>query len=342
MLRLPPFDLRLARSLAEAVALLAGEGAAADRPVRVVAGGTDLYPNLKRRHEKAETVVSLMRVAELRGIRDGDGELRIGATTTLTELLRDRRVGRRFPALAAAVASISTPVLRNMGTIGGNLCLDTRCTYYNQNEEWRRAIDYCLKEEGTVCWVAPGSPRCWAVSASDAAPMLDALEARVRLVGAAGERVVPVAALYRDDGIDYLAKRPEEILAEVLVPAASDAAHCRAAFAKLRRRGSIDFSTLSAAAAAWLAPDGTVERARIVLGSVASRPAAADAAAAFLVGRRLDDRDAVAAAAALARDAATPLDNTDFQAQWRGLMVERTVHSLLGQLAGGPAAAAGN
>jgi 4-hydroxybenzoyl-CoA reductase subunit beta len=340
MLRLPPFAFRVARSLDEAARVLAGEGAAEGAPVRVVAGGTDLWPNLKRRHQKAETVVSLMRVPELRGVRDGGGELRLGATTTLSELLHDDGVRRRYPALAEAVAAISTPVLRNMGTIGGNLCLDTRCNYYNQNEEWRRSIDYCMKEEGTVCWVAPGSPRCWAVSASDAAPMLQALEARVRLRDATGERVLPLAALYRDDGIDYLAKRPQEILAEVLVPASSDAAHCRSGSAKLRRRGAIDFSVLSAAAAVWLRADGAVERARIVLGSVASLPAEATAAAAALVGRRLDDPVAVAAAAAAARDAATPLDNTDFQAQWRGLMVERTIEGLLRRLAAGPVTAA--
>jgi 4-hydroxybenzoyl-CoA reductase subunit beta len=274
---------------------------------------------MKRRHQKASTVISLMRIPELRGIADG-GELRLGATATLSEIAGSDLVRARYPALAEAVASISAPVLRNMGTIGGNVCLDTRCTYYNQNEEWRRSIDFCMKEEGTVCWVAPGSPRCWAISASDSAPMLCALEARVRLVSSQGERELPLAALYRDDGIAYLDKRPDEIVAEIRVPAESDAAHCRSSFLKLRRRGAIDFAVLDVAAAVWREADGTVRKARMFLGAVASLPTAVEVEP-LLVGHRLDE-DLIRQAAKRARQSATPLDNTDFQAQWRGAMVE--------------------
>lgn len=340
MLRLPPFELRQAKSLPEAAALLAGEGAAEGR-VRPVAGGTDLWPNMKRRHQRAQVVVSLSRIGELRGIgngsagEDGDGELRIGATTTLTEVASSPLVRERYPALARAVASISTPVLRNMGTLGGNVCLDTRCTYYNQNEEWRRSIDYCMKEAGTVCWVAPGSPRCWAISASDSAPMLSALGARVRLVSQEGERVIPLPDLYRDDGIDYLAKRPDELVAELLLPREADSGHCRSAFWKLRRRGSIDFAVLTAAAAVWTDEGGVVERARIVLGAVASFPTPATEAAEALVGRPLGE-ESIAQAAALARKAAAAMDNTDFLAQWRGQMVGKYVQAALRDCAGLP------
>jgi 4-hydroxybenzoyl-CoA reductase subunit beta len=200
------------------------------------------------------------------------------------DLERSETVRRRFPSLARAVASISSPPLRNMGTIGGNVCVDTRCTYYNQTEPWRRSIDYCMKEAGTVCWVAPSSPRCWAHSASDAAPMLTALGARVVLLGPEGERVAPLASLYKDDGFDYLAKRPDELVS-------------------------------------------------IVLGAVGSRPVVAEDAAQALVGRDVDD-DAGAEAARLARQAATPMDNTDFQAQWRGQMVERYTVAALREAAG--------
>ena len=181
MLRLPPFEFRVAGSVAEAAAILAGEGPG----TRLVAGGTDLWPNMKRRHQSARTVVSLMSIPDLTGI-DSNGELRIGATTRLSDVAASAAVRGRYPALARAVAAISSPPLRNMGTLGGNLCLDTRCTYYNQTEEWRRSIDYCMKEVGTVCWVAPSSPRCWAHSASDSAPMLAALGGRVKLVSAHG------------------------------------------------------------------------------------------------------------------------------------------------------------
>jgi len=327
MLRLPPFRLHQPATLDEALAILAGEGPAA----RVVAGGTDLWPNLKRRHQKAAHVVSLAGLGALRGLR-ANGDLAIGAMETLADVERQPAVRARFPALAEAVASISSPPLRNMGTLGGNLCLDTRCTYYDQNEEWRRAIHYCMKAEGEICWVAPSSPRCWAVQSADSAPMLVALGARVALASPEGEREIPVEALYRDDGIDYLTKRQGEIVSRIVLPAGSDAQACRSAFFKLRRRGSIDFGVLSVAVALWL--DGDVVRdARIVLGSVASFPSPAKEAAAALVGKPLEE-ETIRAAAAQARAAATPMDNTDLDPRWRGqvtpVYVERTLRRAAG------------
>jgi 4-hydroxybenzoyl-CoA reductase subunit beta len=328
VLRLPPFRLHQPSDLAEACRILAGEGPAA----RVVAGGTDLYPNLKRRHQSAEHVVALGGIAALSGVRaEAGGDLAIGAATTLAEVERHPALVARYPALAHAVSSISSPVLRNMGTLGGNVCLDTRCTYYDQNEEWRRSISYCMKAAGKICWVAPSSPRCWAVNSADSAPMLVALEARVRLASAAGEREIPVAGLYRDDGIDFLAKRRDEIVTAIVLPAAADASHLRSAFFKLRRRGAIDFGVLTVAVA--LALDGeTVRAARIVLGSIASYPCPAEEAAAELVGKPVSD-ETLRAAAARARGAATPMDNTDFDPRWRGqvtpVCVERTLRAAL-------------
>jgi 4-hydroxybenzoyl-CoA reductase subunit beta len=343
MLRLPPFRYLRPKSLAEAAAMLSDAGAGTQEPgaVRLVAGGTDLWPNMKRRNQKAAAVVSLMGIPGLAAI-DGDetrgaenSELAIGATALLADVAAHAAVRARYPAFARAVESISSPPLRHMGTLGGNLCVDTRCTYYDQTEEWRRSIGYCLKEEGTVCWVAPGSRTCLAHAASDAAPMLAALGARVRLASAAGERALPVADLYRDDGIEYLGKRPDEILAEILLPADADVQACRSAFWKLRRRGSIDFAVLSVAAAIWTDAAGTVSRARIFLGAVASAPVAADAAAASLVGRPLT-ADAIHEASHLCREVAKPMDNTDFQAQWRNLMVERYAEAALREIAGLP------
>jgi 4-hydroxybenzoyl-CoA reductase subunit beta len=261
--------------------------------------------------------------------------VRIGATTTLTAAAEHPAIRTRYPALARAIESISSPPLRNMGTVGGNLCLDTRCTYYNQTEEWRRAVSYCMKEAGEVCWVAPSSPRCWAHSASDSAPMLCALDATVYLRSRDGERPLPVAELFREDGIDYLAKRADEVLTAVTLPAASDVTRCRSAFWKLRRRGAIDFAVLSAAAAVWLTGDGIVERAAIWLGAVGSSPRPAEAAAASLAGKSLD-AESIAAAAELARKAATPMDNTDFQTQWRKAVVGRYVEAALLECAGLP------
>ena len=328
MLRLPPFTLRLPRTLAEAADIVASEGPAA----RLVAGGTDLWPNMKRRHQKAETVVSLMAIDGLAGISNGDG-IRLGATTILDDITRDARVREHYPALARAVASISSPPLRNMGTIGGNVCVDTRCTYYNQTEEWRRSIDYCMKEEGTICWVATKSPRCWAHSASDSAPVLNALGAEVKLVSTEGERTVPIQALFRNDGIEYLAKRPEEILTEISLPQRADAERCRSSFWKLRRRGSIDFAVLSVAVALWTDPDDVVTEANIYLGAVASYPAPATDAMEFLVGKRLD-AETIAEAAKLTRKVSTPMDNTDFLARWRGAMTVQYAEAALREAAG--------
>ena len=331
MLRLPEFELRLPGSAVEAAKILGGEGP----ETLLVAGGTDLWPNLKRGLHPPRSVVSLMAIPELRGVRNGTGdeELRVGATSLLSEVLDSSLVTDHYPALARAVASISSPPLRNMGTLGGNLCVDTRCTYYNQSESWRRSVDYCMKEDGTVCWVAPRSPRCWAHSASDAAPVLCALGARLRLISAEGERTIPVADLFRDDGIDYLSKRPDEIISDILLPIEADSSRCCSAFWKLRRRGAIDFAVLSVAVAIWTDRGGSVERARIFLGSVASHPVPATDAERSLEGEVLTE-GGIATAARLARRVATPLDNTDFQAAWRGKMVELYTEAALREAAG--------
>jgi 4-hydroxybenzoyl-CoA reductase subunit beta len=308
MMRLPRFDYRAPRALGEAARMLADEGPRA----MLLAGGTDLLPNMKRRQQVPSTLVSLRRVEELRRTDDGDG-LRLGAGLTLTEIVREPRVRENYAGLWQAAVQVATPQLRNMGTLGGNLCLDTRCTYYDQSYEWRRAIGFCMKKDGATCWVAPASRLCLAVSSTDTAPALIALGARVRLVSAAGERMVDVDALYRNDGIDYLTRRPDEILAEVQLPRASG---LKSSYWKLRRRGAFDFPVLSVAVAVHSAPDGSVADARIVLGAVSSHPVLCTAAGDCLRGTRLGD-PALAQAADLAAKLAKPMDNTDFTLHWR-------------------------
>src|SRR5262249_26968136 len=192
--------------------------------------------------------------------------LSVGPMTTLTAVSRHAEVARHYPALATAASLVSSPQLRNMGTIGGNVCVDTRCNYYNQSYEWRKAIGFCMKKDGDICLVAPGSPRCWAVSSSDTAPVLLSFGAEVRLASAGGERTVPIAALYRDDGIDYLAKRSDEILTEIVLPPADG---WRSRYLKLRRRGSFDFPVLGVAVNLRFEGD-VVREARIVLGAMTS------------------------------------------------------------------------
>jgi len=256
--------------------------------------------------------------------------------TTLAAVAAHEGIARDFPALATAAGLVSSPQLRNMGTIGGNVCVDTRCNYYNQSYEWRKAIGFCMKKDGDICLVAPGSSRCWAVSSSDTAPVLWALGARVRLVGAGGERTVPIAALYRDDGIEYLAKRPDEVVADLRLPPADG---WRSAYLKLRRRSSFDFPVLGVAVAARLEGD-VVRDARIVLGAVASLPRPAEKAAAALVGERLT-RESIARVADLAAGPAKPLDNTDFTHPYRKRMtrvfVARALAAIAGLAESGPA-----
>jgi len=219
-----------------------------------------------------------------------------------------------------------------MGTLGGNLCLDTRCNYYNQTYHWRKSIGFCMKKDGDICLVAPGSPRCWAISSTDTAPAAIALRAEVRLVGPRGERRVPASALYRDDGIAYLAKAPDEVLTEVVLPPAEG---WRSTYWKLRRRGSFDFPVLGVAAALCLTDDGVVEDARIVLGAVASHPVVAGDAAALLRGQR-PTSDLIARSAQLAFQPAKPLDNADLTIGYRKKMARVYVERALREVAGLP------
>ena len=308
MMRLPYFRYLAPRTVHEAADLLA---ASADDAM-LVAGGTDVLPNMKRRQQVPGTLVGLRQVAELKKIANGDG-LCIGAGITLTEVVGFLKTSGSYAALRQAAVQVATPHLRNMGTLGGNLCLDTRCNYYDQNYEWRKAINFCMKKDGKTCWVATSSPKCLAVSSTDTAPALLALGATVTLVSAEKTRKIALADLYRNDGIHYLTRQPTEILTAIDVPRLEG---WRSTYWKLRRRGSFDFPVLSVAAAVKLAPDGAVETARIVLGAVSSRPVDASAAASSLVGERLTD-EAIARASELAAVPARPMDNTDFTLAWR-------------------------
>jgi 4-hydroxybenzoyl-CoA reductase subunit beta len=214
-----------------------------------------------------------------------------------------------------------------MGTLGGNLCLDTRCNYYNQSYEWRKSIDFCMKKDGHICWVAPSSPRCWAVSSSDVAPVMVAIGAEYRLVGPQGERVVPAGRFYQNDGINYLTKQPDEALVDVRLPAPNG---WDAVYHKLRRRGSFDFPVLGVAA--WIQWKGkAVTAARIVLGGVASYPQEVPEAGAALQGAPLSD-ESIAAAADAAYRPSKPMDNTDFDLSWRKQMTRVYVKRALDEL----------
>ena len=326
MMRLPLFEFRAPCTLEEAARILDGEGAGA----MALAGGTDLLPNMKRRQQVPRTLMSLRYIEDLKHARLEHAGSRLGACVTLAEIGADPRFRNGLTALAQAASLVATPHIRNMATLGGNLCLDTRCNYYDQNYEWRKAIDFCLKKDGDTCWVAPGSSKCMAVSSTDTAPALIALGARVRLISRTGEREVSLADLYNNDGLDYIKRKPNEILTEVLV----DSLHgWKSTYWKLRRRGSFDFPVLSVAAAARITDGGVVEDARIVIGSAASRPLVAAEAEKTLVGRALN-ADVIAEAAVLAARIAKPLDNTDFDMSWRKKVTGEFVTCALRELRG--------
>ena len=318
-MRLPKFEYRVPQTIAEAVKIMADAGPAG----QFVAGGTDLYPNMKRRQQMPKTVISVMRLNELNQITgDGSTGLKIGASVILTDICEHPIINRDYPVVAQAARTISTPLLRNMGTIGGNLLLDTRCNYYDQNYEWRKGINFCLKKDGDICWVAPGSSKCWAVQSSDLVPVMVAIGAKLKFASTLGERVVDAAGLYNDDGIDYLRKRPDELLVSIELPPTNG---WRASYQKLRRRGAFDFPVLGVAACVHYGNGGgerQVSNAKVVLGGIAPSPIEIAEAGVALAGKALTE-DQIQAAAEAAYIKARPLDNTDFVYQWRKQMARQ-------------------
>ncbi len=328
MLRLPEFSYLKPKSVKEAVSLLADLGTDA----MAVAGGTDVYPKMKRGQFTPRYLVSLKDIPGLGGIRPRTKEgMWIGAGETLTAVGQNSAVQKTFPSLAHAADSVSTPPLRNVGTIGGNIFVDTRCNYYDQTFFWRQAAGFCLKKDGDICLVAPKSKLCLAVFSSDTAPVLCCLGAQVTLVSPNGERRVPLSGLYQNDGISFLIKGGDELLKGILIPRA--AFGTRNVYLKLRRRGSFDFPVLGVAAAMKLDPEGVCVSARIVLTAVASSPQVVEEAQRLLEGKKMD-RGIIEAAAELSMRVSHPVDNADLDYWYRKRMTRVYVKRALAQLAG--------
>jgi len=325
MMTLPAVEVLRPASVAEAVAQLAAHPGA-----RVLAGGTDIVPNLKYGMYDTQHLVALRGLSrELRYVREQGGELRLGALCTIDELARDETVRARLPALAEACSQIAGPQLRRMGTLGGNLCLDTRCVYVNQTYFWRSALGFCLKKDGTVCHVVAGGKRCVAAASNDTAPVLLALGASVRSVSPRGERVLPLEEFYLADGVHNTVLEPDELLVEVRVPGA--AAGLRQGFHKLRMRAAIDFPALNLAVALDV-QQGLLRSARLCVGALAARPALVKGLD-ELAGRPADRR----LAEELGRRAhkqCKPLTNISVDPEWRRevlpVLVRRMVLRTLG------------
>ena len=333
---LPLLQTRIAspRSLDEALELMATPRA------RAVAGGTDLLPNLKRRLGSASLLVSLHALSELRGIEVGDAGLSIGAGTTLTDVATSDLVKRHAPSLAQAAVLVASPQIRNMGTLGGNLCLDTRCRWVNQTDFWRGALGGCLKsaqmdpetsfKNADVCHVVPGGKRCVAAVSADTVPVLIALDPTARVASKRGVRRLKVVDLFVNDGVRNLAIEPDELLIGVDVPTHAGARRER--YVKWRVRGSIDFPLVSAALRFDLDGD-VVKDARLVVGVLGARPKVVGVAR-VAVGRKLD-AELATELAELAHRQCTPLENVPYEAGHRRHMLRVLVRRAIEALAQG-------
>lgn len=319
MLRLPKFKLEEPTDVASAAALLKEH----DGDAMVVAGGTDLWPNMKHGLFEPGVVVSLGRIDAMRGIEArADGGLSIGATATLAEMAAHPDVIERAPALAQAASLVAGPQLRTMGTAGGNVMLDTRCQWYNQTHFWRKSLGYCLKKDGTVCHVVAGGRKCVAAASNDTVPALMTLGALLTFTSAEGEREVPVADLWKPDGIWNKKAERGEILTRIDVPAQSSG-H-RGAYGKLRDRGSIDYPLFGCAVRIDTDSEGTVEDADVVCVALVARPLRIKKVNEHLVGQRVGTpgfEAAVREAADLAYAQAKPMDNIPGDAEYRREMV---------------------
>jgi 4-hydroxybenzoyl-CoA reductase subunit beta len=317
MLRLPRFDVVAPDSVAGVVEALGTPGS------RLIAGGTDILPNLKHRLDHPPLLVSLTRLGALRYVRrDEDaGELRIGAGVTLTELSRHSVVRDMFPSLAHAAGVIASPLIRNMGTIGGNVNLDTRCRYVNQSEFWRSSINGCLKASGDLCYVVPKGKSCVAAMSSDCVPVLITLDASIVNVGPAGEREISVEDYYNSDGVAHLNILPGEVTTEIRVPLPQGAR--RASYSKWTVRKSIDFPLVSVAVRFDLESDhesAPITGVKVCVGVLASKPKIIKRVDS-LIGRTLADPATADALADLVYKQGKPVDNVPYESDYRRKML---------------------
>ncbi len=311
---LPQFRLLRPRSTEEAVSFLAKHAG----NIRVLAGGTDLIPSMRQKLFEPEYVLDLRGIAELRGIRPkSDGAAEIGASTTLSAIEKSAYLRRHYPVLTEAAATVASPVLRNMGTIGGNICLDTRCLWYNQSLTWRKGCGFCIKKDGDLCHVAPGGTKCWAAFSGDTPPALLCLNAAIEIAGPNGTRRIPLQEFYTGDGVNYRRLLPNELVTSVFLPAES--AGYRGVYRKLRVRGSIDYP-LAGVAVVMKRSSGQVTDARIAMTAVNPAPLLVRRAGEMLIGKTVDEALAEAVGDLAARTA-KPLTTSALTPEYRREMI---------------------
>ncbi len=327
MLRLSPFQYHRPTTVDDALTLLERHGAEA----MPIAGGTDLVPNMKHKLFEPEHLVALGAIEALRGVEERGGEIVIGAGETLSGVARHPLIRARLPALADAAAHVAGPQLRNRGTLGGNLCLDTRCTYYNQTEFWRNALGYCLKKDGDTCHVTRVGKKCVAAHSADTPPVLMALDAVVVLAGPNGPREMPVDEFFVADGIRNTRREPGELVTGVRIPRPAVGVRC--AYRKLRQRRAVDFPLLTVAVAGGFEPDGRVRWLKGVVTALGSRPKELTGWSEIAEGTLLD-ADILDALAERAFRQCHPLENITVDPEWRRAMVPVEVRRALRALVG--------
>ncbi|MGH9592121.1 MAG: FAD binding domain-containing protein [Bryobacteraceae bacterium] len=313
---LPDFQLLRPRALTEAVDLLARHAG----KIQVIAGGTDLLPSMRQGLFAPQYLLDIRGIAGLRGIRRGDSSLEIGALTPLSDIERSDTICRDYSVLAEAAATVASPVLRNMGTLGGNICLDTRCLWYNQSLTWRKSCGFCIKKDGDICHVAPGGDKCWAAFSADTPPALLCLGAEIEIAGPRGMRRMPLADFYTGVGDARMKLAQDEILTRVFLPASS--AGLRGAYRKLRVRGSIDYP-LAGVAVTMRPANGHAAETRVAITAVNPAPLLVHVAGKFLAANAPGVLDASAAVAAgdLAARAARPLTTSALTPEYRKEMI---------------------
>lgn len=324
-MQLPHFQYIRPKSLAEGLQALADHG---DK-VAIMSGGTDLLINMKFRLDAPDYLLSLNGLQELQRVEKlSDGGLRIGAVCKLTDLAKNALVGERYPALRDAIVSVGSRHVRNMGTIGGNICLDTRCWYTNQSEAWRESRAGCFKTDNELCHVIKTASKCHALSSTDSGPMLIALDASVVIASATGERTVPMLEFYRDDGVNHTVLQTGEVLIAILLPPPT----ARAVYAKLSQRQGLDFAA-GTFAAAVSGSNEKPESVRLVMGSVAPEPRVMIQAEEILMELGFTD-EAIDAAAAAARSALTEVTNLFTPSGYKRRLIRALVKDALTELRG--------
>ncbi len=318
---LPQFKLLRPRTLDEAIGYLVKHLGAAESSqslrVQVIAGGTDFIPSMRQKLFEPDYVLDIRHIAELKGICQQGSGVEIGALTSLTTIEHSDLLRRRYAVLSEAAATVASPLLRNMGTIGGNICLDTRCLWYNQSLTWRKGCGFCIKKDGNLCHVAPGGSKCWAAFSGDTPPALLCLNAEIEIASASGLRRMPLREFYTGDGVAYRKLQPHELVTRVFLP--ESAADYHGVYRKLRIRGSIDYP-LAGVAVVMKRSNGHVADARLAITAANPAPLLVKGVTELLTGKSVDESLAETVGD-LAAKTAKPLTTSALTPEYRREMI---------------------